>query len=280
MSVETVEEASRLFILADLGELVCNRAGAHGRAAQLICGILDCSEDGVVVFSSRLAVCDGDDENRHLHLALPGALQHEGLQDLATKLGADGRAAPEVDGFDEAVHVGLVADVVALGGAVDETDRDAIGIEQGGGGGSPAEHAHHVPDALAALGQHGAAIVDVDDNVEQGKAYYVLADLERDLPRAAQRLYLGTSDAGDVCDVRGITEGGHVLQVLLSDALLQALAEEVLIGLRAPSSSTTCCSRRWSVGLEAAGWGRVRLLLLGPAGTRSWVRRVSLEPVC
>lgn len=240
MSVETVEEAARLLVLADLSELVGYRGGAEWRAGQLICGVLDGSEDGVVILSGRLAVRDGDDENRDLHLALPGALQYEGLQDLATELSADGGAAPEVNRLDEPVHVGLVADVVTLSGAVDESDRDTVGVEQGGGSGSPAENAHHVPDALAALGKHGAAIVDVDDNVEQGKAYYVLADLERDLPRPAQRLYLGTSDSGDVCDVRRITEGGHVLEVLLPDALLQALAEEVLVGLHASSSSAWC----------------------------------------
>lgn len=280
MSVEAVEEAACLLILANLSELIGYRAGAQGRAGQLIRGVLDGSENGVVIFSGRLAVGDGDDEDGDLHLALSGALQHEGVQDLAAELSADGGAAPEVDRLDEPVHVGLVADVVTLSGAVDESDRHTVRVEQGGGSGSPAENAHHVPDAPAALGKHGAAVVDVDDDVEQGKAYYVLADLEGDLPRPAQRLYLGTSDSGDVCDVRRITEGGHVLEVLLPDALLQALAEEVLVGLHASCSSTSstwCWRTRGSVGLETATWGRVRLLLLSATGTGGWVRRVSLE---
>lgn len=282
VGVETVEEAARLLVLAHLGELVGDRAGAQWCAGKLISCMLDGVEDGVVVLPGGLAVRDGDDENGDLHLALPGALQHEGLEDLAAEFGADGGAAAEVDRLDEAVHVGLVADVVALGGAVDEPDGHAVGVEEGGGVGRPVENTHHVPDALAALGQHGAAVVDVDDDVEERKAHYVLADLERDLPRPAQLLHLGTSDACDVCDVRRVTEGGHVLEVL-PDALLQALAEEVLVGLRA-SCSPTCSRRRplGPVGLEAAGRRRVRLLLLlvVSAGSSGRVRRISLEAVC
>lgn len=277
MSVEAVEEATRLFVLADLGELVGDGASTQRGAGQLVRRGLDGSEDGVVVFSSRLAVGDGDDEHGDLHLALPCARQHKRLQDLAAKLGANGRTAPEVDRLDKPVHVGLVADVVALGVAVDETDSHSVRVEQGSRSSSPAEDTHHIPDTLAALWQHGTAVVDVDDNVEEGQTYYVLADLERDLPRTAQRLYLWPGDTGDVGDVRGVTEGRHVLEVLLPDALLQALTEEVRVGLHA-----SCCCW-WSalrfVSLEAASWRRVRLLLI-PAGAACWVGRISLEGVC
>lgn len=280
VSVEAVEEAARLFILADLGELIGDGTSTERGAGQLVRRGLDGSEYGVIVFSSRLAVGDGDDEHGDLHLALPCARQHERLQDLAAKLGADGRAAPKVDRLNKPVDVGLVADVVALSVAVDETDSHAIRVEQGSGSGSPAEDAHHIPDALAALWQHGTAVVDVDDNVKEGETHYVLANLEGDLPRPAQRLYLWPSDTGDVGDVRGVTEGRHVLKVLLPDALLQALPEEVLVGLHA-SSNTSESRRSWrgtlrSVRLEAAGWRRVRLLLLVPAGAARWVGRVSL----
>lgn len=220
MSVEAVEETARLFVLADLGELVGDGASAQGSAGQLVRCVFDGSEDGVVIFSSRLTIRDGDDEDGDLHLALPCARQHERLQDLATQLRPDGRPAPEVDRLNKPVDVGLVADVVALSVAVDESNRHSIGVEQGSGSGSPAENAHHVSDTLAALWQHRAAIVDVDNDVEEGEAYNVLANLERDLPGPTQRLYLWACDAGDVCDVRRITKGGHVLKVLLPDALL------------------------------------------------------------
>ncbi|MDV3182300.1 MAG: hypothetical protein Q8869_00270 [Candidatus Phytoplasma australasiaticum] len=282
MGVEAVKEATCLFVLADLGELVGDGAGTQRGACQLVRSGLDGSEDGVIVFSGRLTVGDGDDEDGDLHLALPCARQHKRLQDLATKLGADGRAAPEVDRLDKPVDVGLVADVVALRVAVDEADSNPVRIEQGSGSSSPAEDTHHIPDTLASLWQHGSAVVDVDDNVEEGETYYVLADLERDLPRPAQRLDLWAGDTGDVGDVRGVTEGRHVLEVLLPDALLQALTVEVLVGLHASSRRS-----RWRalglVRLEAAGWRRVRLLLLlllRPACTSNWVGRISLEVVC